>query len=40
MSGDAAWRLLTGAGYDASEVELSGDRALAEPLLRVRGIIV
>jgi hypothetical protein len=40
MSGEAAWRLLTGAGYDASEVELSGDLALAEPLLRVRGIIV
>jgi uncharacterized protein (TIGR03083 family) len=40
MSGNAAWRLLTGAAYDASEVELSGDRALAEPLLRVRGIIV
>jgi hypothetical protein len=40
MSGEAAWRLLTGAAYDASEVELSGDRALAEPLLRVRGIIV
>jgi hypothetical protein len=40
MSGEAAWRLLTGADYDAREVELSGDRALAGSLLRVRGIIV
>ena len=40
MSGEAAWRLLTGARYDASQVELSGDRTLAEPLLSVRGIIV
>ena len=40
MSGEAAWRLLTGARYDTREVQLSGDRALAEPLLRVRGIIV
>jgi hypothetical protein len=40
IAGEAAWRLLTGAHYDASEVQLSGDPALAEPLLRVRGIIV
>jgi uncharacterized protein (TIGR03083 family) len=40
MSGEAAWRLLTGAPYDASQVQLSGDPALAEPLLSVRGIIV
>jgi uncharacterized protein (TIGR03083 family) len=40
MSGEAAWRLLTGAPYDPARVELSGDPALAEPLLRVRGIIV
>jgi hypothetical protein len=40
MSGEAAWRLLTGAPYDAGQVELSGDPALAEPLLRVRGVIV
>jgi len=40
MSGEAGWRLLTGARYDTREVQLSGDRALAEPLLRVRGIIV
>jgi len=40
MTGEAAWRLLTGARYDASQVELSGDPALGEPLLRVRGIIV
>jgi len=40
MSGEAAWRLLTGARYDASQVQLSGDMTLAEPLLSVRGIIV
>lgn len=40
ITGEAAWRLLTGARYDTSQVQLSGDRALAEPLLRVRGIIV
>ena len=40
MSGEAAWRLLTGAHYDARQVQLSGDRALLGPLLRVRGIIV
>jgi uncharacterized protein (TIGR03083 family) len=40
ISSEAAWRLLTGATYDTSQVQLSGDRALADPLLRVRGIIV
>jgi hypothetical protein len=40
MSAEAAWRLLTGARYDTRQVQLSGDPALAEPLLRVRGIIV
>jgi uncharacterized protein (TIGR03083 family) len=40
MTGDAAWRLLTGAGYDPAQIELSGDPALAGPLLAVRGIIV
>jgi uncharacterized protein (TIGR03083 family) len=40
MSGAAAWRLLTGASYDARQVQLSGDPALAEPLLQVRSIIV
>jgi Mycothiol maleylpyruvate isomerase N-terminal domain len=40
ISGEAAWRLLTGAQYDARQVQLSGDRALGKPLLRVRGIIV
>jgi hypothetical protein len=39
MSGEAAWRLLTGARYDTRQVQPSGDPALAEPLLRVRGII-
>lgn len=40
ISGEAAWRLLTGARYDIGQVQLSGDPALAEPLLQVRGIIV
>jgi uncharacterized protein (TIGR03083 family) len=40
VSSEAAWRLLTSARYDTSQVQLSGDLALAEPLLRVRGIIV
>jgi uncharacterized protein (TIGR03083 family) len=38
-TGDAAWRLLTGARYDPSQVQLAGDPSLAESLLRVRGII-
>jgi Mycothiol maleylpyruvate isomerase N-terminal domain len=40
MTGEVAWRLLTGTRYDARQVQLSGDPALAEPLLRIRGIIV
>lgn len=40
ITGETAWRLLTGARHDMSQVQLSGDPALAEPLLRVRGIIV
>jgi hypothetical protein len=40
MSGEAAWRLLTGARYDTRQVELSGDPALAKPLLQIRGVIV
>lgn len=40
ISAEAAWRLLTGASYDTSQAELSGDPALTEPLLQVRGIIV
>jgi hypothetical protein len=40
IDGDAAWRLLTGARYDPRQVQISGDAALGEPLLRVRGIIV
>jgi uncharacterized protein (TIGR03083 family) len=39
MTGEAAWRLLTGARYDAHQMQLSGEPALAEPLLRIRGII-
>jgi uncharacterized protein (TIGR03083 family) len=40
MNGEAAWRLLTGAPYDTSQIQLWGDPALAESLLSVRGIIV
>ena len=40
LSGEAAWRLLTGARYDTGQVELSGEPALTGPLLQVRGIIV
>lgn len=40
MSGDAAWRLLTGAPYDLAQAQLSGEPALAQALLQVRGIIV
>lgn len=40
MDGEAAWRLLTGGRYNPGGVQLSGDPALAEPLLQVRGIIV
>jgi uncharacterized protein (TIGR03083 family) len=40
MTGDASWRLLTGARYDLSQVELFGDRELAEALTGVRSIIV
>jgi hypothetical protein len=40
INGDAAWRLLTGARYDARQVQLSGDPAMADSLLQVRGIIV
>jgi len=37
---DAAWRLLSGARYEESQVRVSGDPALARQLLLVRGIIV
>ena len=40
MTGEAAWRLLTGASYDRSQIWLTGDEALGEPLLRVRGVVV
>ena len=39
-TGDAAWRLLTGAPHDSHQVQLSGDPTLAQPLLQVHGIIV
>lgn len=40
MTADAAWRLLTGAPYEASQVRIAGPANLAEPLTEVRGIIV
>jgi hypothetical protein len=40
MTAEAAWRLLTGARYDTRQVQSSGEPALAEPLRRVRGIIL
>ena len=40
MTGDAAWRLLTGARYDPAQLQLTGEPALTAPLLEVRGIIV
>lgn len=40
MTAESAWRLLTGASYDTSQVQLTGELALARPLLDVRGIIV
>lgn len=40
LSGDAAWRLLTGARYPPHAVRVSGDTALGEPLLAVRAAIV
>ncbi len=40
MTGDTAWRLLTGTPYELRRVQLSGEPALAQPLLQVRGIIV
>lgn len=40
LDGESAWRLLTGAKYDERLVHHSGQPGLAEPLLRVRGIIV
>jgi uncharacterized protein (TIGR03083 family) len=40
MTGDAAWRLLTGARYDPRQIQALGEPALAGPLLQVRSIIV
>jgi hypothetical protein len=40
MSGETAWRLLTGVPLRRAPVQLSGYRTLLGPLLRVRGIIV
>jgi hypothetical protein len=40
MTADAAWRLLTGAEYEESQVRIAGRADLAELLTKVRGIIV
>ena len=40
MTGEVAWRLLAGAGYDRAQLQLTGDPALTELLLQVCGIIV
>ena len=40
ITGEAAWRLLTGASYDQRQARLRGNPELTTPLLRVRGIIV
>ena len=40
MTGEVAWRLLTGARYDQTQLQLTGDAELTGPLLQVRGIIV
>lgn len=40
MTGDAAWRLLTGASYGPDGVRTAGRSDLLRPLLLVRGIIV
>jgi len=40
MTGNAAWRLLTGARDEPAEVLLYGEQTLAGPLVNVRGIIV
>jgi len=40
MTGDAAWRLVTGASYDPNGVRTAGNSDLLRPLLLVRSIIV
>lgn len=40
MNGAVAWRQLTGLPVAPSDLHVEGDRALVEPLLDVRGIIV
>ena len=40
MDGAVAWRQLTGLPVAPSDLQVEGDRALVEPLLDVRGIIV
>lgn len=40
MSGDAAWRSLTGATVDPREVSNQGPNELTDPIREVRGIII
>ena len=40
MSGDVAWRMLTGAPYDPAHVEGQGNQDLVQAALTVRAIIV
>ena len=39
MTGDTAWRFLTGARYAPDSVAMAGPGSLLAPLLRVRGVI-
>ena len=40
MTSEAAWRSLTAAAYDSTQVRATGPIELTDPLLRVRGILV
>jgi uncharacterized protein (TIGR03083 family) len=40
LTADTAWRLLTGARYDPSDIRTIGAPGLLEPLFGVRGVIV
>ena len=40
MDADTAWRVLYNARHDSSRITISGDAALAAPLLRTRSVIV
>jgi hypothetical protein len=40
IAADDAWRLLYNAPVDRSRIEVAGDAALVEPLLRTRSVIL